>query len=293
MDRIQEVLALDDFFLFLSSRKIYTNKLTYFEYLSLWITKASTGLSHHKHNYQWRALKLFDQYYQEFSSLLPSQLPSFRFSIPPLFSKKDVYVGWPYMETKWQQQKTLTTKKSNLDLNAFLCSVTYLPIKDINKHFIFDLGDTNDVMFNLNGFLDFNPINNYHKSRVLSCMNGTILDITFKFKTGPNMRLIFDSFYAPRKKRRLVFNRLDVICDHNLLRTFNIEFYIDFVLLFFCFIFSYFFFFSFFQNFVYISWKFVTLSCYIFLIWEIWRFFLMFMCIVWGTLSRRLNMKYY
>jgi hypothetical protein len=35
MDRIQTVLALDDFLLFLSSRKIYTNRPTYFEYFSL------------------------------------------------------------------------------------------------------------------------------------------------------------------------------------------------------------------------------------------------------------------
>jgi hypothetical protein len=105
MDRVQEVLALDNFLLFLSSRKIYTNGLTYFEYLSLWITKASTGPSHHKQDYQRKALRLFNQYYQEFSSLFPSQLPSFRFSILPLFPKRDVYVGWLYMETKQQQQK--------------------------------------------------------------------------------------------------------------------------------------------------------------------------------------------
>jgi hypothetical protein len=91
MDRVQEVLALDDFLLFLASKKLYTNEPTYFEYLSLWITKASTGPSHHKQDYQRRALRLFDQYYQEFSSLLPSQLPSFRFSILPLFPKRDVY----------------------------------------------------------------------------------------------------------------------------------------------------------------------------------------------------------
>jgi hypothetical protein len=187
MDRVQEALALDDFLLFLSSRKLYTNGPTYFEYLSLWITKASTDPSHHKQDYLRRALRLFDQYFQEFLSLLSSQLPSFCFSIPPLFPKRDVYIGWPYMETKQQQQKTPTTKKLDLDLDVFLHSVTCLSIKDINKHFIFNLGDNNDVMFNLNNFLDFNPINKYFKSRVLSCTNGTIQDITFKFRTGPNM----------------------------------------------------------------------------------------------------------
>jgi hypothetical protein len=60
MDRVQEVLTLDDFLLFLSSRKIYTNGPTYFEYLSLWITKASSGPSHHKEDYLRRALRLFD-----------------------------------------------------------------------------------------------------------------------------------------------------------------------------------------------------------------------------------------
>jgi hypothetical protein len=131
MDRIQKVLALDDFLLFLSSRKIYTNRPTYFEYFSLWITKASSDSSHHKQDYQRRALRLFDQYYQEFSLLLPSQLPSFRFSIPPLFPKRDVYIGWSYMETKQQQQKTPTTKKSDLNLDAFLRSVTCLLLRKL------------------------------------------------------------------------------------------------------------------------------------------------------------------
>jgi hypothetical protein len=156
------------------------------------------------------------------------------------------------MKTKRQQQKTLTTKKSDLDLDTFLHSVTHLPIKDTNKHFIFNLGDTNDVMFSLNDFLDFNPINNYFKSRILSCTNGTIQDITFKFRTGLNMRLIFDCFYTPRKKRRL-FNYLDFMCEPNLLRTFNIEFYIDFNFLFLFLFFLLQFFFSFSNKIVYLS----------------------------------------
>jgi hypothetical protein len=202
MNRVQEVLVLDDFLLFLFSKTIYTNRPTYFEYLSLWITKASTGPLHHKQDYLRRALRLFNQYFQEFSSLFPSQLPSFRFSISLLFPKRDVYVGWPYMETKRQQQKMPTTKKSDPDLDAFLHSVTYLPIKNTNKQFNFNLGDTNDVMFSLNDFLDFDPIKNYFvKSCVFFCTNGTILNITFKFMARHNMRLIFDYFYAPRKKR--------------------------------------------------------------------------------------------
>jgi hypothetical protein len=128
------------------------------------------------------------------------QLPSFRFSIPPLFLKRDVYVEWLYMETKRQQQKTPTIKNLDLDLDAFLHSITHLPIKDTNKHFIFNIGDTNDVMFSLTDFLDSDPIKSYFKSHVLSCTNGTIQDITFKFTTELNMRLIFGYFYALRKK---------------------------------------------------------------------------------------------
>jgi hypothetical protein len=100
MNRVQKVLALNDFLYFLSLRKIYINRLTYFKYLSLWITKTNSGPSHHKQDYLRRALKLFDQYYQEFSSLLPLQLPFFRFSIPFLFPKRDIYIGWLYMKTK-------------------------------------------------------------------------------------------------------------------------------------------------------------------------------------------------
>jgi hypothetical protein len=192
---------LDDFLIFLSSRTLYTNGPTYFEYLSLWITKARTGPLHHTQDYFRRAQRLFDQYFQEFSLLSSSQLPSFHYSIPPFFPKKDVFVGWPYMETKRQQQKTPTTKKSNLNLDTFLHSVTSLPIKDINKHFTFNLSDTNDVILSLNGNLDFNPINFYFKSRVLSYTNGTIQDITFKFRTRLNTRLIYFRYYAPRKKR--------------------------------------------------------------------------------------------
>jgi hypothetical protein len=94
------------------------------------------------------------------------------------------------------------TKKFDLDLDAFLHNVICLPIKDNNKHFIFNLGNTNDVIFSLNDFLDFDPIKIYYcKSRVLSCVNGTILEITFKFMVGLNMQLIFDCFYASRKKQ--------------------------------------------------------------------------------------------
>jgi hypothetical protein len=92
------------------------------------------------------------------------------------------------METKRQQQKTPTIKKFDLDLDVFLHSVTCLPIKNNNKYFNFNLGDTNDVMFSITDFLDFDLNKNYfYKSRVLSYTNGTILNIIFKFTAGLNM----------------------------------------------------------------------------------------------------------
>jgi hypothetical protein len=186
------------------------------------------------------------------------------------------------MEIKRQQQTTPITKKSDLNLDAFLHSVICLPLKETNKHFIFNLGDTTNVMFSLTDFLDFNPINNHHKSRVFSCTNGTIQDITFKFMARYNIQLIFDCFYAPRKKRRLI-KHLIPMCEQSLRGIYNIEFYIDFLFSFsFLQIFSFFFFFSFkifCDKFIIISWNFVTLFCYVLLIWEIWRFFLNLVCI--------------
>jgi hypothetical protein len=94
-------------------------------------------------------------------------------------------------------------------------------------------------MFNLTDFLDFDPIKNYfYKSRVLSYANGMILDITFKFMAGNNMQLIFDCFYAPRKKQQL-FKYLDLMCKLGSPVIIYIEhLYIDFL---FFFIFSFFF----------------------------------------------------
>jgi hypothetical protein len=168
-------------------------------------------------------------------------------------------------------------------LNAFLHSVTCLPIKDINKHFIFNLSDTNNVMFSLTDFLEFDPIKNfYYKSRVLSCTNGTISDITFKFTAGLNMRLIFDCFYAPRKKWRLP-KHSELMCGPRLSVTINIEFiYIDFLFsfsFFFFFSISFFFYFFFYSyNFVRISWNLVILFSYVSIIWKVWGF--PFLCIM-------------
>jgi hypothetical protein len=125
INRVQETFTLDNFLLFLSSRKIYTNKPTYFEYLSLWITKASTSLTHHKQDYLKRVFRLFDQYFQEFPLLSPSQLPSFHLSILLLFSKKDVYVGWPYMETKWQTTKN-TYNKNKIQIWTYYYTVSHV-----------------------------------------------------------------------------------------------------------------------------------------------------------------------
>jgi hypothetical protein len=104
------------------------------------------------------------------------------------------------MKTKQQQQKKPLIKNHNLNLNVFLHSITYFSNKEINKHFVTTLGNTNDVKFSLNNFLDFDPIKIYFKSHVLSYLNGKILNITFKFTVGLNIQLIFSYFYASRKK---------------------------------------------------------------------------------------------
>jgi hypothetical protein len=170
--------------------------------------------------------------------------------------------------------------------NLYLFFFNFIIYKiTLNKQFIFNLGDTYDIKFSLTGFLDFDPIKNYYcKSRVLSCANGTILDITFKFLAGFNMRLIFDCFYASRKKKKQRLPEiLDLMCGQNLQNTNNIETYIDFLFSFYLLIILLFLFFYFFANFVIISWNFVTLYCYVLLIQEIWRFLLDLVGFQWGT----------
>jgi hypothetical protein len=149
------------------------------------------------------------------------------------------------METKQQQQKIPTTKKLDPDLDTFLHSVICLPIKNINKQLINTLDDTDDVKFSLYNILNFDLIKNSFKSCISPCKNGTIFSITFKFIARLNMQLIFDFFYASRKKRQL-FNHLDLMCGQTLCKTLNIEYYIDFFFLFFFFtIFFFLFFYSF------------------------------------------------
>jgi hypothetical protein len=150
----------------------------------------------------------------------------------------------------------------------FLHSVTCLPVKDINKHFIFNLGNTNDIKFSLNNFLNFDLIINYSKSCVFYCANRTILNITFKFIVELNMQLIFDYFYTPRKKRQLRSYFENLICKQTVFQFFNIKtLYINFL-------FSFFGFFTNFKNFhfifqfcfypfVIISWNFVHFFCYV------------------------------
>jgi hypothetical protein len=73
---------------------------------------------------------------------------------------------------------------------VFLHSITCLPNKDINKHLVNTLGNTDDVKFSLKIFLNFNLIKNYFKLHISSSKNRTILNITFKFIAGP----IYDSY---------------------------------------------------------------------------------------------------
>jgi hypothetical protein len=92
------------------------------------------------------------------------------------------------------------TKNQDLDLNAFLHSVTCLPDMEINKHYNKFLNDTTGVKFSLYKYLNFNPTINYFKLCVFPNKNRTISDITFKFIAGSNMQLIYNCFYASRKK---------------------------------------------------------------------------------------------
>jgi hypothetical protein len=162
-------------------------------------------------------------------------------------------------------------------LDAFLHSITYLPIKNINKHFSGILGNTDDVKFSLNNFLDSDSITNYLKSYVSSSKNGMILDITFKFIIGSNMWLIYAYLYAPRKKRRLSPYIKLFMCGP-VTFYYNIEtFYID---LYFFFYISFFFFFSFFlnRNFFLLLRNFVIFCLYVGIYWKIWKFFLTLYC---------------
>jgi hypothetical protein len=91
-------------------------------------------------------------------------------------------------------------KNQDLDLDVFLHSVIYLSNIDVNKQFDTTLGNTYNAKLSLNNFLDFNLITNHFKSHISPSKNGTILDITFKFIAGSNMRLIYISFYTSKKK---------------------------------------------------------------------------------------------
>jgi hypothetical protein len=125
-----------------------------------------------------------------------------------------------------------TIKNQNLDLNTFLHSKTFLPNTDINKHFIATLGDTDDVKFSLNNFLNFDPIKKYFKSHVFSCINGMILDITFKFTAKFNMWFIYDCFYILKEKQWLYNTFSIMICESKFslnIKTFYIEFSFYFI----------------------------------------------------------------
>jgi hypothetical protein len=89
-------------------------------------------------------------------------------------------------------------------LDIFLYSITYLPIKNINKYLTTTLGNTDDVKFNLYNILDFEPIKNNFKLYIFPCKNGMIFSITFNFIAEFNMRLIYDYFYALKEKQKII-----------------------------------------------------------------------------------------
>jgi hypothetical protein len=106
------------------------------------------------------------------------------------------------------------------------------------------------------------------------------------------MQLIFDCFYASRKKRRLYNYHIALMGRQGLLETFSIEhFYIDFIFLFF---FSLYFLLNFLFSFLFyislyllkiISWKFVLFFYYVSIIWEVWEFLLYCeLVVLWGIL---------
>jgi hypothetical protein len=137
-------------------------------------------------------------------------------------------------------------KNQNLDLSAFLYSVICLSNKNINKHSVNNLDDTNDVKFSLG----FWPNQDIPKLHVFSYMNGMILNITFKFITEINMWLIFRYFYAPRKKRRLIYSIETRMCRLFITLKFDLNRkFIDFIFLHINFIFVFVFVFSFFLYF--------------------------------------------
>jgi hypothetical protein len=87
--------------------------------------------------------------------------------------------------------KRLITKNQDLDLDAFLHSIICLLNKNINKHLDTIFGDTNDDKFSLINFLDFNPIKNYFKLCVSSCINRMILDNSWQDTTCGLFIIVF------------------------------------------------------------------------------------------------------
>jgi hypothetical protein len=82
--------------------------------------------------------------------------------------------------------------------------------------------------------MDSNSIKFYFKLCAFSCMNGTILDIIFKFNIELNMQLIHTCFYASRKKWWLTNQVKILMCKSVTLSILQIEtFYIDFLFFFF------------------------------------------------------------
>jgi hypothetical protein len=84
----------------------------------------------------------------------------------------------------------LITKNQNLNLDAFLYSITYPSNKEINKYSINSLGDTNNVKISLNNFLDYDSIKIYFKLHIFPHTNRIILNITFKFIAKLNMQVV-------------------------------------------------------------------------------------------------------
>jgi hypothetical protein len=184
MERVQEALVNDDFLWFLNNNFTYINGYSYFEYIQEYINKANTGSSHHKNDYLRRALSLFNIYYKKFQTISPSLLPSFRFSLSPLFPKRDYLLGWPYLKTVQRKQIHHTKNTKNqpeFGLDAFLHDLINKSYKETDQHKSSD--DTR--FYSLKQELYFNLTMFHFKPQYGNSMSGTIMIITFKFNWTP------------------------------------------------------------------------------------------------------------
>jgi hypothetical protein len=226
------------------------------------LDKASNGPAHLRTTFLKRAVLDFERFLDIFSSLPPSSLPSFRYSLPPPFPKRVCLLGWPYLESRTTSQ---TKPPSNFDLDAFLARV--IADKD-NSHVRNQQQQhlSRDV-YGLYPFLDFNSywINVWPWFFLHS--NGTSLDDTFKLDVYLDLRLIYGWFFTPRQKKdRDKWTTYFGVAGS--FSSFIFSFSIDFIF-FSSFIFCFFYFFFILLFTIEFSWVDLLFSSII-LVWKVW-----------------------